>query len=202
MSSASEVVGRLSGLSTRRLALARWRMADMHARSKMNARRRRKKVLNNAECSEALSQPQLSLDHWTPMGALGTEVEDEWYSVEDLRPSEWRPLDVPKESTLAEGKEEEDETEMETSGQRLRHSDELEAILNEDLRSSGKRTLDLCEEIEKSSEVPSSGKAPLEQFAPTVGKKVTEKPMLPLCLWRQWNSTETKYLRPVSRNWQ
>ncbi|OAE33497.1 hypothetical protein AXG93_3822s1550 [Marchantia polymorpha subsp. ruderalis] len=131
-------------------------MTHMHALSKVNPQSRRKEVLDNAECNETTSQPQLSSDHWTAVEMHDTETKDEW-------PLKWRSSNVHKEKPLAEGEKEEDKTEMESSDQ---HS-----------WSSGERTSDVREEIEKSSKFSHSNEEPSKQFAATV----TEKPTLPLC---------------------
>lgn len=154
-SATEDVVGR-SGLWTKRPAHVRLRMTHMHALTKVNPQSRRKEVLDNAECNETMSQPQLSSDHWTAVEMHDTETKDEW-------PLKWRSSNVHKEKPLAEGEKEEDKTEMESSDQ---HS-----------WSSGERTSDVREEIEKSSKFSHSNEEPSKQFAATV----TEKPTLPLC---------------------
>ncbi|OAE34959.1 hypothetical protein AXG93_593s1150 [Marchantia polymorpha subsp. ruderalis] len=81
---------------------------------------------------------------------------------------------MPKERTLAEDKEGEDETDTNTS-------DQLEVTSGENLQSSSKQTSDMRKEKYSTLEVPSSDEVPSEQFAATVGKTVTEKPTLYLC---------------------
>lgn len=55
------------------------------------------------------------------------------------------------------------------------------ATSGEDLWSLSKQNLDVRKEFEKSTEVTPSGKEHSDQFATTVGKIVTEQPMLPSC---------------------
>ncbi|OAE21654.1 hypothetical protein AXG93_3121s1030 [Marchantia polymorpha subsp. ruderalis] len=88
-------------------------------------------------------QPHLSLDQWTIVGVLNAGTEDKW-------PSECRPLNVPKKRSLKEGEEGEDETETETSGQRLLPSGQTEPTLGEDLWPSNERSLDVRERMKKS----------------------------------------------------
>ncbi|OAE27327.1 hypothetical protein AXG93_2817s1320 [Marchantia polymorpha subsp. ruderalis] len=106
---------------------------DVVTRSRLRTRR------------NAPARLRLAKTHARMKWDVGTK--DEW-------PLEWRPSDVPKEKPLEEGKEGEDETETETSGQRLRTSEQPEPTLKEDLWTS-----DVRERMEKFLEV-----LPLEQL--------------------------------------
>lgn len=112
-SASADVVPR-GRLRTRRPAAGQLEWAVTYARRKVKARREREELPDNAECSEATSQPPLASDQLTSPGVWVAGVENT-ESLEE-RPSGKVPSEILRERPLEKGEEEDEETDTETSG--------------------------------------------------------------------------------------
>ncbi|OAE27582.1 hypothetical protein AXG93_2779s1320 [Marchantia polymorpha subsp. ruderalis] len=91
------------------------RSANVHACSKMKARRPRVMEEDNIKCSETVFQCQMSLEEWAETEPDKAVTDDEWPSAKGVRPLEWRLSAVRVEDSMEEGEEQGADTEVEIS---------------------------------------------------------------------------------------